>query len=138
MAVLLAFTTFFVVVGILMIPLVFAAGGRHQQMMRRRLESIEKARARNESSLELELLRSELLSAVPPLHRLLMRWNWSVRLREFIAQAGMNVKPGVLLLASGILGLVGYLIGLHLFLHQLLAIPFAVAGLVIPSRGVGF
>lgn len=138
MAFLLAFSTFIVVVGVLLIPIVFAAGGRHQQVIRRRLQSIEKARARNESSLELELLRSELLSAVPPLHRLMMKWNWSVRLREFIAQAGMNLKPGVLVLASGVLGLVGYLIGLHLFLNQLLAIPFAVAGLLIPFGVVAF
>ena len=96
MAFLLAFTTFIVVIGVLLLPFVFYTGGKHQQVIRRRLHSIEKARARNESSLELELLRSELLSAVPLLHRLMMKWNWSVRLREFIAQAGMNIKPGVL------------------------------------------
>ena len=138
MALLLAFTTFIVVVGVLLVPVVFYTGGKHQQVIRRRLRSIEKARSRNEGSLELELLRSELLSAVPPLHRLMMKWNWSVRLRDYIAQAGMSVKPGVLVLTSGVLGFAGYLLGLHLFLIHLLAIPFGAAGLLIPIGFVAF
>ena len=138
MALLLAFTTFIVVVGILLIPLVLAAGGRRQQVIRRRLDSIEKARTRTEGSLELDLLRSELLSEVPTIHRLLLRWRWSVRLREFIAQAGMNVKPGVLLLASAVLGMLGYVAGLRWFLSHLLATPFAVAGLLLPFAVVAW
>ena len=137
MAILLALTTFIVVVGILLVPLVLA-GGRQQKVIRRRLEGIEKARARNEGNLELELLRSELLSNVPALNRMLMRWSWSVRLREYIAQAGLQVKPGFLVLASIALGLGAFLAARYWLLNSLLALPFGVLGTIIPFGYVAY
>jgi len=131
MAILLALTTFIVVVGILLVPLVMA-GGRQQKVIRRRLEGIEKARARSDSNLELDLLRSELLSNVPALNRMLLRWRWSVRLREYIAQAGLQVKPGFLVLASIALGLGAFLAARYWLLNSVLALPFAVLGTIIP------
>jgi tight adherence protein B len=137
MAILLAFTTFVVVAGILMFPVVLS-GGRQQRNIRRRLESIDKARARDQASPELNLLRSELLSALPPLHRLLIRWSWTDRLRSFISQAGLEIKPGVLLLASGVLGMLGYVVALNWFFSHLLAIPFGIAGVLLPFAVVAF
>ena len=137
MAILLALTTFVVVVGILLVPLVFA-GGRQQQVIRRRLAGIEKARARSESNLELELLRSELLSNVPTLNRLLLRWSWSVRLREYISQAGLRIKPGSLVLLSGALGLGAFLAARHWLLSSLLALPIAIVATLVPIAVVAY
>ncbi|HZO98759.1 MAG TPA: type II secretion system F family protein [Terriglobia bacterium] len=114
MAFLLAGLTF-VVVAIVLAAVILLAGGQRQQTLIRRLEAIEKGARRGHESLELKLVRDELLSDVPVLHRLLVRWSWSVRLREFVAQAGLRVKPGKLVLLSAVLSLSFYLVLQHFF-----------------------
>ena len=57
-------------------------------MVRQPLEAIERGVERGYGSPQLKLLREEVLSSVPTLNRLLLRWNGAERLRSFIAQAG--------------------------------------------------
>ena len=70
-----------------------------------RLEAIGAGTTHGKSALNLDLVRDELLSSIPTLHRMLTRWFWPARLRSFIAQAGMRVRPGKLMLISGAMGL---------------------------------
>ena len=61
------------------------------------------------------LIRDELLSSIPAVNKMLVRWSWPARLRNFIAQAGMQVRPGKLVLISAVsraggLGSDGYFI----------------------------
>ena len=56
-------------------------------------------------SLNLDLIRDELLSSIPTLNKVLVRWSWPTRLRNFIAQAGMQMRPGKLVLISAVVGL---------------------------------
>lgn len=111
MAFLLAAVTFFVVVMIVLVAVLAAGGGgKGQETVRRRLESIKKAEKRGGGSLGLKLVRDELYSDVPQLQRLLMRWSWALRLREYLAQAGLKIKPAKLVLFSAVLALSAYLV----------------------------
>jgi tight adherence protein B len=51
-----------------------------------------------------------MLSAVPSLNRFLLRWSWPTRLRQFVGQAGWKIKPGKLVLISGVVGLGAYVV----------------------------
>src|SRR5579863_7399395 len=76
-----------------------------QEVVRRRMEAVRKAERRGEVSMGLKLARDEMLSSVPAVHRLMLHWQWSVRLQERIAQAGLKMKAGKLILISACLGL---------------------------------
>lgn len=138
MAFLLAGLTFLIVVLILVATLFAATQGKGQERIRRRLEAIAKAQKRGQSSLELQLIRNELLSDLPMLHRLLLRWSWSGRLREYIAQAGMKIKLGKLFLFSAVLALGAYLLGQQLSHNQLIAAGASVVGALLPLGYVAF
>jgi len=132
MALLLAVITFLVVASLLLIPFVLTMGSKRQRTLRQRLKSVEKAMSRENSSLELELLRSELLSNVPALNRLMIRWPWAIRLQEFVAQAGMTTKPGTLILVGGMAAFSAYLIMRHLLFNSLIALAAALGAASIP------
>lgn len=112
---------------------------RHAQarVLRERLQSVEQA-AKRRPSLDLELLRDELLSEIPALNRLLQRWSRVGRLQRFIYQADMQVRAGKLLLMSACLSAV-----LGLLVHTvtgvfLFALLFAAAGAAAPLGYVAF
>ncbi len=109
MNILLALFTF-LVVAIIILALVTMSGGGVRPDVMKRLESIAKAERRGQGTIELKLLRDQLLSDVPFMNRLLLRWSWAERLRRVIGQAGWKVKPARLLLISAVLATVGYLL----------------------------
>ncbi len=103
MALLVAFGTFIFAMAICMLIWVsFSSGGRHQ-VIERRMEAVRRAERRGSTDLNLKLMRDELLSSVPAFNRMLMRWSWSMRLKDFVAQAGMKTRPGMILMACGVL-----------------------------------
>src|SRR5271154_5649478 len=110
MALLLSILTFLSVVSILVLIWLFVGTDGSQDVVRRRMESVRKAERRGDVSLNLKLVRDEMLSSVPALHRLLVPWPWSARLRDFVSQAGMRTKPGKLLLVTAVLALGSFLI----------------------------
>jgi len=75
-------------------------------IIRGRLEAIDRTTSHDKRKLDLDLMRDELLSSIPTLNRVLQRWSWSKRLNRFIAQAGMQLRPGKLVLFSAVLGAV--------------------------------
>jgi tight adherence protein B len=81
----------------------FTVRGRQRQVLQR-LDSIQMAQKRGDPTGELRLLRDELLSDVPLLHRMLSQWSWTGSLQRKISQAGMQIKPGKFLLLCGVLG----------------------------------
>ncbi len=137
MAVLLAMVVFLVVVIICTIPLLMSTGQKGQEVVRR-LEAIESARKRGHKSLDLELLRDELLSGVPMLNRLMLRWSGATRLRRLLEQAGMQLKPGKFVLITGVLALGSYLIVLQLSRSSLLAAVLGIAAGFVPIAVVIF
>jgi tight adherence protein B len=138
MAFLLSALTFLVVAVVLVLVFSFTGGERREDVIRRRLEAIEKSTRRGTDSLQLKLVRDELLSEVPALHHLLMRWSRARRLREFLAQAGMKVKPGKLLLLSMVLALCAFLSVQHFYQNTILVVLAGIGGLLAPFVFVSF
>jgi tight adherence protein B len=68
-----------------------------------RLETISRRQEDGAPLIAPQLVRDEGLSAVPLLHRLLVRWSWSRALQRFLFQAGWKIKPGKFVLVSGVL-----------------------------------
>ena len=98
-----------------------------QSIIRDRLESVRKAE-KGDISVELKLLRDEMFSSVPLFHRLMTQFEWSKRLQDFISQAGLQTRPGKILLVSGVLTLGGY--GLTALVFRRLPIALGV-GIVL-------
>jgi tight adherence protein B len=127
MAPLLALLTFAAVCGIVLAIWMFANAGDDKNIVRR-IDAVRKAERRGgEISPDLLLVRDEMLSSVPILHRAMSQFEWSARLQEMIEQGGMTIKPAKVLLISGVVGFATFLVVARLL--QGLALG-AVAGLV--------
>jgi tight adherence protein B len=137
-AYLLATLTFFIIAMILVAGVALAGGGERQNVVRKRLEAIERGERRGSDSLQLKLVRDELLSEVPSINRLLMKWSGSHRLRDFVSQAGLKIKPGRVLLMSGVLALIAYLVVVNVFHNLILGILALAGGAVSPFAYVAF
>lgn len=127
--------TFLTVTLVLLAVWILASSDSGQEVIRRRMEAVRKAERRGDVSLELKLVRDELLSSVPLVNRLMMQWSWSSRLQEYISQAGLKIKAGKIVLLSAVLGLGTYLLASRIFLQiwvplvwglGLVGLPFAV------------
>jgi tight adherence protein B len=134
----LAFLTFVIIVVILMGVLALGGGGKRDDIVRRRLEVIDKGFRRGRQSRDLRLVREELLSDVPVLHRLLLRFHWAARLREYIAQAGLDWTAGRLILSSAVLALGAYVVIRVLHRGRTLPILAAVVVALLPIAFVAF
>jgi hypothetical protein len=84
---------------------VFTGESKEKDIIRGRLEAIEKGAQFTKAALDLDLIRDELLSSIPTINKMLVRWSWPARLRNLIAQAGMQVKPGKIVLIGAVMGL---------------------------------
>jgi tight adherence protein B len=108
----------FVVVGLGFLSLWMLFGTTSsQEIVRRRLESVQKTERRDERSLAIDLLRDEMLSGVPAIHRVLLHWAWPSRLRDFLSQAGLKIKPAKLLTICGLVAVGSDLIIARLVPH---------------------
>lgn len=135
MQLLLAALTFLIVAAILLASFALSTGRNVDNVVRQRLEAIERSEKRGNASLELKLTRDEMLSSVPALHRVLARWRWAERLQDFIAQAGLKTKPGKLLLVSAVLAAGASLLIQHMYRNPILT---PVAGLVMALAPLGY
>src|SRR2546426_1816466 len=138
MGVLIAVLTFLVVLVVFLGVWVFAGSEGDQEQVRKRMSAVHKAEKRGESSLGLKLARDELMSSVPWMNQLMMKWLWSTRLQDYLTQAGMTVKPAKLVLTSAILGISAYLIASYFFLHFYFSVPIGIAVALIPIGYVAF
>lgn len=132
MAIIVFLLTFFVVAGVVTVVWVFAGADAGQEQIRKRMNAVHKAERRGDVSQSLKLVRDEMLSDVPVLHRILLRWSWSSKLQDFLAQAGMRTKPAKILLLSAVLGLGGYLVAEFFFRKPHLSLPLGLAVATIP------
>jgi tight adherence protein B len=130
--------TFLVIVGILVVLFYLGMESQQQKVVQRRLEAIDRGMRRGTDATHLKLVREELLSSVPALNRLLVHWSWAERLRDFVRQAGMNEKPGRLLLLAGVLAMGGYLGGKDFYHSRLVAASAAAGGAVGPFAFIAF
>jgi len=105
MYLLLAALVFLIIMLIFAGIFVFMKGPGEGDIIRNRLEAIEKGAQFSAHTLDLGLIRDEMLSSIPALNKMLVRWLWPARMRNFISQAGMQVRPGMLTLLSAVIGL---------------------------------
>jgi tight adherence protein B len=115
MGVLIFILTFLTVTLLLLALWMMARKDTSQEVVRRRMEAVRKAERRGDVSLGLKLVRDEMLSSVPLVHQLMMQWSWSRRLREYLSQAGLKMKPGKLVLLSAVLATGTYVLSGRFF-----------------------
>ena len=94
MPMLLAALVFLIILLIAAVILALMGGPKHAEIIQTRLEAIEKGGALAKDALNLDVLRDELMSGIPAVNKILLRWPWAMRLRRFLGQAGMQVRPG--------------------------------------------
>jgi tight adherence protein B len=138
MGVLIAVLTFLVVVVLILGIWVFASGEGAQEQVRKRMSAVHKAERRGEVNIGLKLVRDEMMSSVPWLHRLMMQWSWSSKLQDYVVQSGLAVKPAKLILVSAVAGLGSYLIAGYFIPHFYASLPIGIAAAVIPFAVVAF
>jgi tight adherence protein B len=139
MGALIAVLTFLVVVVLFLGIWVFATGEGAQEQVRKRMSAVHKAERRGgDVNQSLKLVRDEMMSSVPWLHRLMMQWSWSNKLQDYLMQSGMAVKPAKLVLISGVLFLGSYLAASYFLRQFYLSLPIAIFVAAVPFLVVIF
>ncbi len=133
LALLVAAVTFLVATIVLLAIWYSLQSDSRQKVIRRRMDAVRKVEGRYKISEDLALVRDEMYSSVPMLHRLLVRLSWTSRFRDFIAQAGMSTKPGKIVLWSGVLGMSAYVIASRFFDMNLLGMLAGIGAAGIPT-----
>jgi len=137
MGILISVLTFLVAVVLFLGVWVFAGGEGAQEQVRKRMSAVHKAERRGESNIGLTLVRDEMLSGLPWLHRLMLRWAWATKLQDYLVQAGMTARPGKIVLVSGVMG-VGAAFVASYFFSLYAALPVGIAAALIPIAVVAF
>jgi tight adherence protein B len=138
MGALIAVLTFLVVVVGFLGIWVFASAERDQEQIRKRMSSVHKAERRGDVGLGLKLVRDEMMSNVPWLHQIMMKWSWSTKLQDFVMQSGMTLKPAKLLMICGIAGLGSYLGAGYFLPHFYYTLPIGIIAASLPMAFVAF
>src|ERR1700686_1982078 len=123
MGTLIAILTFLFVVVVFLGFWIFAGSEGSQEQVRKRMSAVHKAERRGNVGLGLKLVRDEMMSGVPWLHQLMLKWAWSTKLQDFLTQAGLTLKPAKFLMISGILTVGSYLVGSYFLPHFYMSIP---------------
>ena len=132
MGALIAILTFLVVVVLILGIWVFASGEGAQEQVRKRMSAVHKAEKRGDVNISLKLVRDEMMSSVPWMHRLMMQWSWSSKLQDYVVQSGLTMKPAKLILISAVAGLGSYLIASYFIAHFYASLPIGIIAAVIP------
>jgi len=85
------------------------------QQIARRLEGSAQAQESYEAAASSQLMRDDGLSTLPWLNRALGNWSRIGYVRALLSQAGMETKPGQIILTTGVLTLGTYIVS-HMFL----------------------
>lgn len=139
MGALIAVLTFLVVVVLILGIWVFASGEGAQEQVRKRMSAVHKAEKRGgDVNVGLKLVRDEMMSSVPWMHQLMLRWSWSNTLQDYVMQSGMAVKPAKIVLMSAVLALGSYLLSTYFLSHFYFSLPIAIFAGMIPFLVVSF
>ena len=138
MGALIAILTFIVVVILVLGIWVVSGGDQNQEIIRNRRRAVHKAERRGEVALNLKLVRDEMMSSIPLLHRIMMQWTWSSKLQEFLLQAGMSAKPAKIVILSAIVGLGSYLLTQLFYPHFYVSVPIGFGAALLPFAVVAW
>src|SRR5215472_7784019 len=132
MGILIFILTFLTVTVVLLAVWMMASTDTTQETVRKRMDAVRKAERRGDVSLGLKLVRDEMLSSVPVVNRMMMQWQWSVKLQEYVSQAGLKMKVGKLVLMSAVLGLAAGMISGRFFPQIWIQLAFGLGLAAIP------
>jgi tight adherence protein B len=138
MAVLIFLGTFIVVLLLLLALWLLFTVDSSQDVVRKRMEAVRKAERRGNVSLGVALVRDEMLSSVPAIHRLMLKWSWSTRFSAYVLQAGIRTKPAKIILMSAVLGLGSFLLTGMFYRKIPLQIAAGALMTVVPFAYVAF
>jgi tight adherence protein B len=138
MGILIFIFTFLVATVLLLAIWMLASSDTKQDVIRHRMAAVRKAERRGDVSLGLKLARDEMLSSVPVFHRLMLHWSWSMRLQEYLAQAGLKMKVGKLILLSAVMGLGAYMLVVRFYPQFPIAVVVGLAMTGLPPAVVAW
>jgi tight adherence protein B len=137
MALVFAFVTFFIVTAVSLLVWFSFNSDSNQEAIQRRMEAVHKAERRGSADLALMLARDEMLSSVPAVNRLMMKWSWSSGFKDYVMQAGMTTRPAKILLTCGVLAAAAFVFISPFFPFPVPIMAAILAG-VSPLAYVGF
>jgi len=109
LALLLAIGTFLIVACVAFVFWLMAGGGAAKRnIVQERLEAVRQVEPGRNATPGVSILRDETLSTVPVFDQILKKWVWPEKLKKFVTQAGLTIKPIQILLWSAVLGVAGY------------------------------
>jgi tight adherence protein B len=129
--------TFAVSAFIVLIVWSASAGETTQEVVRGRIEQLRAAQNWTGIAADLKLVRDEMFSTIPVLHRFLADAPGASWAQRYMAQAGLKTKPAKILLLSVVIAVLTYLI-LGLFVPYYLAFFVGVAASSIPLGIIAF
>lgn len=129
MALLIAFVTFFVATAICLLVWFSFSPDTGQEVIRRRLDAVQRAERRGPIDLGVQLVRDEMWSSVPALNRIVLRWSWPLRFKDFVMQAGMKTRPGRIILICGILAALAFMVTKSFFSFPLPVLAAVISGI---------
>lgn len=138
MGALIAILTFLVVAVLFLGIWVFASAEGSQEQIRKRMSAVHKAERRGDVGTGLKLVRDEMMSGLPWLHQLMLKWAWSTKLQDYLMQSGMTLKPAKLLVISAILGLAAYFGAAYFLAHFYFTFPIGIVAALLPIVYVAF
>jgi tight adherence protein B len=138
MALLIAFVTFIVVTLICLILWFALSADSTQKVVQRRIDAVQRAERRGHADLGVQLVRDEVMIGVPALNRMMMKWRWSTKLKDFVMQAGMKTRLGKLVLMSGTLAFGALVVVRAVYPAFLVSVLAALAAGMLPLAYVAF
>src|SRR6516225_6594425 len=132
MGILIFLFTFLVVGAVVFGIWVYTGADPTQERIRKRMTAVHRAELRGNVSQMLTLVRDEMLSDVPWIHRFLLQWSWATKLQDFIAQSGLTVKPGKILLLGIALGFATYIVAAFFTHFPLAALLLGLLAAALP------
>ena len=138
MGALIAVLTFLVVIVVFLGIWVFATAEGNQEQIRKRMSSVHKAERRGDVGLGLKLVRDEMMSNVPWLHQMMMKWAWSTKLQDFVMQSGLTLRPAKLLMICVLVGVGSYLGASYFLPHFYYTVPIGIIAAFLPIAYVAF
>jgi tight adherence protein B len=109
MAIILSIVIGVAIIAVVLGFLLIGSQDKSQQVARRLAGSVP-VQESFEASASAQLIRDEGLSTLPWLNRVLANWSRINYVRNLLAQAGMDTKPGQILLMTGVVALGSYLV----------------------------
>jgi tight adherence protein B len=112
-------------------------GESTQEIVRGRIEHLRATEIGAGITTDLKLVRDEMFSTIPLLHRFLEQIPWVRRAQAYMAQAGMKTKPAKILLICIVIAIAAYVI-VGIFVPYYVAFPAAILVSLIPMAVVAF